>query len=132
MAQLVSAEATIQGLTQQVEELGSSQTLARVRESYDSALAAAAHQHQEGVASLREELDSMREELESKVCGCLSVCLFHLCLIVCLSVLCLPVCLFVCSICFYLFVCLSVCTKCWIVLLLSTEFRGSQVARAAV
>ena len=68
MAQLVSAEATIQGLTQQVEELGSSQSLARVRESYDSALAAATHQHQEGVASLREELGSVREELESKVC----------------------------------------------------------------
>ena len=67
MAQLVSAEATIHNLNQQVEELSSSQSIARVRQSYDSALAAASHQHEERMAILREELGGVREELEGKV-----------------------------------------------------------------
>ena len=71
MAQLVSAEATIHSLSQQVEELGSADTISRVRESYDSALSQASAQHKEDMALLQEEMRSTREEIEAKVCSVL-------------------------------------------------------------
>ena len=83
MAELVSAEATIHNLNLQVEELSSAHSLERVRESYDSALTAAVHQHEEKTASLREEMGRVMEQLQAKVCVCVYVCV---CICVCLCV----------------------------------------------
>ena len=74
MAQLVSAEATIHSLTQEVESLGSSEAMARLRQSYDSALSQAEHRHRDALASLQQETSGLREQVQEKVC--LFVCLF--------------------------------------------------------
>lgn len=67
MSQLVSAEATIHSLNEQVEELASSESLSRVRESYSSALSETEHRHKTELASLQEKMREAREEVETKV-----------------------------------------------------------------
>ncbi len=67
MAELVSAEATIHSLNQQVRELSSTEYISRERASYASHLDQLSHQHKVGVARLEEELAAVREEVEGKV-----------------------------------------------------------------
>lgn len=67
MARLVSAEATISGLKKQVVGLGSSEALARVRESYSTAMAQAEDKHRQQLAQAMLETQRVKEEMEAKV-----------------------------------------------------------------
>ena len=67
LTRLQADEALIKSLTDQVNELTSSETLSRVRESYSSAMAQSNHQHQQEVVQLQEQLEQLREEMERKV-----------------------------------------------------------------
>ena len=67
VTRLQADEALIKSLTDQVNELTSSDSLSRVRESYSSAMAHSAHQHQQEVLQLQEQLEHLREEMERKV-----------------------------------------------------------------
>ncbi len=69
MSRLVSAEATISSLKQQVSELSSSESMARVRESYSSAIAQAQEKHRQQLARAMEDTQNAREEVEAKVGG---------------------------------------------------------------
>ena len=82
MSRLVMAEATIGSLKQQVTELSSSETLARMRESYSSAMAQAQDKHRHELARAAEETQKTREALEEKVRGGRCVCVF-VCMCVC-------------------------------------------------
>ncbi len=65
----MSAEATISSLKQQVSELSSSESMARVRESYSSAIAQAQEKHRQQLARAMEDTQNAREEVEAKVGG---------------------------------------------------------------
>jgi len=67
MSRLVLAEATIGSLKQQVVELSSSEALARMRQSYSSAMSQAQDKHRQQLARAMEETQKVREELEEKV-----------------------------------------------------------------
>lgn len=70
MSRLVSAEATISALKLQVGELNSSECLARVRESYSTALAQAEQKHRLQLAQAMAETHGAKEEVEAKVSCC--------------------------------------------------------------
>ena len=57
----------IKSLTEQVNELTSSDTLSRVRDSYSSALAQSNHQRQQEMLTLQQQIGELREELDKKV-----------------------------------------------------------------
>ena len=67
MSSLVSAEASIHSLNQQVEELNSSECIARIRESYNSALLEASHKHRDELATFQEQIQEIKEQMEAKV-----------------------------------------------------------------
>ena len=67
MIRLVSAEATISALKQQVTALSSSESLARVRETYSSALAQTEKKHRAELAQAMADTEAARDEVEAKV-----------------------------------------------------------------
>ena len=67
MSDLVSAEANIHSLNQQVKELNSLESISRVRESYNSALSQATQRHREEKAKFDEQFHQAQEKIESKV-----------------------------------------------------------------
>ena len=67
LTRLQADEAMIKSLTEQVNELTSSDTLTRVRENYSSAMAQSKHEHQQEVLRLQQEMAELREEMDEKV-----------------------------------------------------------------
>lgn len=57
----------IKSLTDQVNELTSSDILSRVRETYSSAMAQTKHEHQQELLHLQQEVAELREEMDKKV-----------------------------------------------------------------
>ena len=64
---LQADEAMIKSLTEQVNELTSSDILSRVRDSYSSALAQSNQQHQQELLTLQQQIGELREEVDKKV-----------------------------------------------------------------
>ena len=67
LTRLQADEAMIKSLTEQVNELTSSDTLSRVRDGYSSALAQANQQHQQELLTLQQQIGELREEVDKKV-----------------------------------------------------------------
>lgn len=67
LTRLQADEAMIKSLTEQVNELTSSDTLSRVRDSYSSALAQSNQQHQQELLTLQQQIGELREEVDKKV-----------------------------------------------------------------
>jgi hypothetical protein len=67
LTRLQADEAMIKSLTEQVNELTSSDTLSRVRDGYSSALAQSNQQHQQEMLTLQQQIGELREEVDRKV-----------------------------------------------------------------
>lgn len=74
MTRLQADEAMIKSLTEQVNELTSSDTLSRVRDNYSSAMAQSNHQHQQEVLGLEQQLGELTQDMEKKVSYILYMC----------------------------------------------------------